>query len=97
MSQKFTLLFLVIVLSLALLPATLLAAPPQQEEGQEYTIQADDWLSKLALKFYSDMTKYPAIVEATNAKAQEDSTFTVITNPDLIEIGQKLWIPAEAP
>ncbi|GAB4442799.1 MAG: hypothetical protein Fur0044_39190 [Anaerolineae bacterium] len=73
------------------------AAAPEEEGGQAYIFQADDWMSKLALKFYSDMTKYPAIVEATNAKAQEDSTFTVITNPDLIEIGQKLWIPAEAP
>lgn len=73
------------------------AAAPEEEGGQAYIVQADDWLSKLALKFYSDMTKYPAIVEATNAKAQADSTFALITNPDLIEIGQKLWIPAEAP
>ncbi|NJN92738.1 MAG: hypothetical protein HC875_00945 [Anaerolineales bacterium] len=68
-----------------------------EDDGQAYIVQADDWLTKLALKFYSDLTKYPAIVEATNAKAQGDSTFDVITNPDLIEIGQKLWIPAEAP
>jgi nucleoid-associated protein YgaU len=40
---------------------------------------------------------YPVIVDATNAKAKEDSSFTEITNPDLIEIGQKLWIPDVAP
>ncbi len=73
------------------------AVAAAEDDGQAYIVQADDWLTKLALKFYSDMTKYPAIVEATNAKAQSDSTFDVITNPDLIEIGQKLWIPAEAP
>lgn len=93
MSQKFTLLFLAIVLSLALLPATLLAAPPQQEEGQEYTIQADDWLSKLADKFYGDPLAYPAIVEATNAKAAADNTYATIDDPNVVEVGQKLFIP----
>jgi hypothetical protein len=36
------------------------------------------------------------IVEATNARAAEDVSFVVIDNPDLIEVGQKLWIPAQA-
>jgi Cu-Zn family superoxide dismutase len=71
------------------------AAPPAQTEGegQEYVVQADDLLSKIADKFYGDLFAYPAIVEATNAKAAEDSTFAMIDNPDVIEIGQKLWIP----
>jgi nucleoid-associated protein YgaU len=73
------------------------AAPAEEKQGQVYIVQADDWLSKLALKFYNDMMQYPVIVEATNAKAKDDSSFTVITNPDLIEIGQKLWIPDVAP
>jgi hypothetical protein len=61
--------------------------------GQEYVVQADDWLSKLSDKFYGDIFAYPIIVEATNTRAAEDATFAVIDNPDLIEIGQKLWIP----
>jgi sugar lactone lactonase YvrE len=71
------------------------AAPRTQTEegGQEYIVQADDWLSKIADKFYGDIFAYPTIVEATNAKAAEDDSFAVIDNPDLIEIGQKLWIP----
>jgi len=71
------------------------AAPPVQDEGpgQEYVVQADDWLSKLADKFYGDIFAYPAIVEGTNAMAAEDDSYTSIDNPDLIEIGQKLWIP----
>ncbi len=71
------------------------AAPPAQTEaeGQEYVVQADDWLSKIADKFYGDILAYPTIVEATNAKAAEDDSFAVIDNPDVIEIGQKLWIP----
>jgi nucleoid-associated protein YgaU len=72
-------------------------APAELAQGQAYIVQADDWLSKLALKFYNDMTQYPVIVEATNARAKEDSSFTVITNPDLIEIGQKVWIPNQTP
>ncbi len=64
------------------------------EDGQAYIVQADDWLSKLADKFYGDMFTYPTIVDATNAKAATDSTFATIDNPDLIEIGWKLWIPA---
>jgi 2',3'-cyclic-nucleotide 2'-phosphodiesterase/3'-nucleotidase len=33
-------------------------------------------------------------VEATNAKAAADSSFAVIADPNVIEVGQKLWIPA---
>lgn len=74
-----------------------LAAPPFQESGGEvYTVQAGDWLSKLAEKYYGDPLAFPTIVEATNAKAAEDNSFSVIDNADLIEVGQKLWIPAKA-
>lgn len=77
---------------------TVTAAPPTPTPGSElYIVQADDWLSKLAQKYYGDALAYPAIVEATNAKAVEDTTFVTITNPDVIEVGQKLWIPAELP
>src|SRR5688572_30342464 len=86
------------VVLLVMSPTTLTqAAPPRQEsEGEAYTVQAGDWLSKLAEKYYGDPLAFPAIVEATNARAAEDSSFVVITNPDLIEVGQKLWIPAQA-
>ena len=71
---------------------TLAVAAPAPE-GQAYIVQADDWLSKLADKFYGDPFAYDAIVTATNEMAATDDSFTVIDNPDLIEIGQKLWIP----
>ena len=64
------------------------------DDGQDYVIQADDWLSKLSDKFYGDVLAYPAIVQATNAKAATDSSYTMIDNPDLIEIGQKVYIPS---
>ncbi|HXW01037.1 MAG TPA: ABC transporter substrate-binding protein [Anaerolineae bacterium] len=69
------------------------AAPLPQAGGQEYIVQADDWLSKLAEKNYGDVLAWPVIWEATNAKAAEDDSFAQIENPNLIEVGQKLWIP----
>jgi CubicO group peptidase (beta-lactamase class C family) len=72
------------------------ASLSQVEDGQAYIIQADDWLSKLADKFYGDPLAWPVIWEATNAKAAADSSFAVIDNPDVIEVGQKVWIPAIA-
>jgi iron(III) transport system substrate-binding protein len=72
------------------------AAPLPQGGGQEYTVQADDWLSKLAEKNYGDVLAWPVIWKATNAKAAEDDSFAAIANPNVIEIGQKLWIPDEA-
>jgi hypothetical protein len=75
---------------------TLASAYAQAPTGQEYIIQADDWLSKIAEKEYGDPLLYPIIVEATNAKVAEDNSFTQITNPDVIEIGQKVWLPAVA-
>ena len=73
--------------------STVLALPPVQENGQEYIVQADDWLSKLADKFYGDPLAYLAIVEATNVKADTNAEFATINNPDLVEVGQKLFIP----
>jgi len=77
--------------TLALAKPTSAQAPP----GREYVVQADDWLSKLAEKEYGDPLAYPRIVDATNAKAAEDSSFSLIENPNLIEVGQKLWLPDE--
>jgi hypothetical protein len=56
-------------------------------------VQTGDWLSKLADKFYGDPQAWGVIVDATNAKAASDNTFATITDPNLIEVGQKLWIP----
>jgi heat shock protein HslJ len=76
-----------------LLLSPLLPVQAQAPEGQEYVVQADDWLSKVAEKTYGDPLAYQDIVESTNAKAAEDSSFVPIDNPDVIEVGQKLWLP----
>jgi uncharacterized protein len=89
-------------INIALLALMLALGPrvawAQQEMACEsdVVVQAEDWLSKIAQKFYNDPLAYPAIAEATNAKAKTDSSYATIQNPDLIEPGWKLCIPSQA-
>jgi iron(III) transport system substrate-binding protein len=86
--------FLIIFIGIvSLLPAVGLAAPAAQGGGQDYIVQSDDWLSKLAEKFYGDPLTFQAIVEATNTKASSDTSYATISDPNVIEVGQKLFIP----
>ena len=80
------------VLVLMVAPAPLLAQDITCES--DVTVQADDWLSKIAEKFYGDPVVFPAIVAATNAKAATDDSYAVLNNPDVIETGWKLCIPS---
>lgn len=82
-----------LILSSLLMTVIASAAPSTQGGGQEYTVQAGDWLSKIAKKYYGARLAYPAIVNATNAKAATDNSFATITDPNRLEVGQKLWIP----
>jgi molybdate transport system substrate-binding protein len=61
--------------------------------AEEYTVQLDDWLSKISEKLLGDVLAYPAIAEATNQKHTSDASFAEIANPDLIEVGWKLCVP----
>lgn len=62
-------------------PKTLIQDQP---EVQYYKVQHNDWLSKIAQKFYGDPMKYTVIFEANK---------DIIKDPDLIYPGQKLQIP----
>jgi tungstate transport system substrate-binding protein len=96
--KLFYLTVLLALLLSSLVPAAL-AAPPLQDAvacEQDVTVQADDWLSKIAEKVYGDVQSYPAIADATNAKNAEDSSFAKIENVDVIEVGWKLCIPTPA-
>lgn len=94
MKTKMLGLFAALCLLLLVFPFAALAAPPAQSEGTDYFVQADDWLSKIAEQFYGDPLAYPAIVEATNAIAATDSSYTVIEDADTIEVGQKVLVPS---
>ena len=74
-------------------PATSGAAPLLQ--GQDYTVQADDWLSKLADKFLGDVLAFTAITHYTNQMNAEDDSYAKITNSDVIEVGAKIYIPTQ--
>lgn len=94
MSYKQFYIFLVLVLSLLLTPLAAVAAPPLQTVScsEEVVVQADDWLSKISEKFLGDPLAYPAIVTATND--QIDESFARVTDPNVIEVGWKLCVPA---
>jgi ABC-type transport system substrate-binding protein len=94
MSKKLVSLLILVALAASLLPATVAAAPPAQAGGKNYTIQKDDWLSKLAEKEYGDPLAYPAIVFHNNEMAAEDDTLTVIDDPDVIEVGWTIYLPS---
>jgi pimeloyl-ACP methyl ester carboxylesterase/heat shock protein HslJ len=86
---------LILIITLFLLALTITPALAQAPDGEEYIVQRGDWLAKIAGKYFGDVQTFQVIVEATNAKAAEDSSFAVIRNPNLIVPGQKLWIPTE--
>jgi multiple sugar transport system substrate-binding protein len=94
MSRNLLNLTILVALVFALVPGVALAAPAPQEEGQSYVIQKADWLSKLAEKYLGNVNAWPAIVVATNMKAEEDPSFALIDDPDVIEPGWKIWIPS---
>lgn len=93
MLKKLVSVFVLISLLMLLVPGAVLAQDGGEMKGQEYTIQKDDWLSKLADKYLGNVLAYDAIVEATNKMAAQDSKFTAIENPDVIEPGWVIWIP----
>jgi peptide/nickel transport system substrate-binding protein len=94
MSKKLISWLLLVALAVSLLPATVAAAPPAQAGGTTYTIQKDDWLSKVAEKEYGDPLAYTAIVFYNNQKAQDDETLTVIEDPNVIEVGWTIYLPS---
>jgi heat shock protein HslJ/LysM repeat protein len=81
----------VLALLTLILPGLALAQAPVACED-EYTVQAGDWLSKIAEKYYGDVLAYPAIVIAANIDSND--TYTDIVDPNLIEPGWTLCIPS---
>ena len=57
------------------------------DQGQSYTVQSGDSLSKIAKHVYGDANKWHAIFDANRDK---------IKNPDLIQPGQVLTLPPNA-
>jgi glucose/mannose transport system substrate-binding protein len=91
--KKFLSLAVLIALLLALVPTSLVTAAPLAQ-GEDYTVQADDWLSKLADKNFGDVNAYWAIMSATNQANAGDPSYAKIVNPDALEVGDKIRIPS---
>ena len=86
-----------IAVVLAAMPAAVAnaAGPPPQDEGWEYVVQSDDWLSKLAEKYLGDSHLWPRIVAVTNARAAVDPRLALIHDSNLIYPGQIIFIPGQ--
>jgi nucleoid-associated protein YgaU len=61
------------------------SATPGAASAQSYTVKSGDTLSKIAKHFYGDASQWKKIHEANKA---------AVPNPDLIQVGQTLTIPA---
>ncbi len=89
----------VLVVMVLLFALSLMAAPTFAQDAATcddvYTVQADDWLSKVAERYFGTILAFPAIIDATNAAANVDESFTAIQNPDEIEVGQQFCIPTQ--
>ena len=89
-TKQFLLILPLLALSLSFtIPPTL----AQETDGQEYIVQRDDSLWKLAEKYLGDGNRFAEIVAATQAKRVGDASFAQISDPSLILSGDKLWIP----
>lgn len=82
----------VLLVMLAVTPA--LAQTPIVCEST-HTVAAGEWLSTIAQTAYGSASEYFPIFSATNSQAIADPSFHFIDNPDEIETGWKLCIPAK--
>ncbi len=93
MSKK-TLINLVLALAMLLSMVGVASAAPATQEEATYTVKLGDNLWTLAEKYLGSGPAYWAIVGATNAKYEEDTSFANIENPNMIQPGWKLLIPS---
>ena len=93
MNKKLMSLLVLTTLLVSLLPAVVAAAPLGQDQGKTYTIQKDDWLSKIADKEYGDPLAWEAIYYYTNQRAAADDNYSNIADPNLILPGWTVYVP----
>ena len=62
--------------------------------AQQYTVQAGDSLSAIADRLFGDPQSYTLILDSTN-EAGVDNGFATIDDPNIVEVGQTLCIPAQ--
>lgn len=94
----FTALAVLTVLGLIVTGAPIALANTNAQAGcvETYNVAAGDLLSTIAEKYLGDLKAYTQIVQATNDAAKTDTSFKTIADPNKIEVGQKLCIPAKS-
>ncbi|MCX8160925.1 MAG: LysM peptidoglycan-binding domain-containing protein [Candidatus Saccharicenans sp.] len=65
-------------------PGATIPGPATAADYEIYEVKPGDTLSHIAQRFYGKASLYPKIFEANR---------DILTNPDLIKVGQKLKIP----
>ncbi|MDM8528873.1 LysM peptidoglycan-binding domain-containing protein, partial [Anaerolineales bacterium HSG24] len=80
-----------IILVILVLPSQLVAQEPTCQ--LDYTVQSGDWLSRVSEKYLGDPLEYNQLVRTANSNAND--RYTNIDNPNVIEPGWILCIPAE--
>ncbi len=63
---------------------------------ETYTVAAGDTLGAIAQKYLGAIEAYSQIFTATNEAAKSDPSFKTIADANVIEVGQKVCIPAKA-
>ncbi len=91
--MKSRLLAVLLILSMIVPMVGVGTAYAQLPEGQDYTVQADDYLWALAEKYLGNGAAYPAIVTATWQANAVDPSYPAFADPALIQPGWKLRIP----
>lgn len=86
-------LVLFLCLLLVLSPMMAHAQATQPPCAVDLIVQTNDILSDLADFYLGRASLYTLIVEATNARATVDESYTLITDPDTLVTGTKLCIP----
>jgi plastocyanin len=85
-----------LILMLGLMPRPAFTQGAEIVCEQDAVVQEGDTLSLIASSVYSDALAFPVIVEATNAMAATDDSYTLIDNPNVVEVGSKLCLPSPA-
>ena len=93
--RLFALLLVTTLLTVSAPPVTV-AAPRDQAAGQDYTIKAGDTLAGLSESVYGDRVLVPAIAALNNEKAVADTSYAILGDPQWLEVGWKIYIPALA-
>ncbi len=82
-----------LLLMLLLGPAPVAMAQTSVTCTADVVVQSGDTLSAIAARYYGSLSAYQQIIDATNAKAATDSSYTSIANANTLTVGWKLCVP----